>query len=159
MGVLHPSGTPFTYNNKQYIYDSGSRTWADAATNCKTLYGGTLASFHSEADYTAIRNGVLANYGSFMGYFGLNDVAVEGTFVYEDGTAFDYSRWGGSNPDNYLEEDCVHILSGGDWNDLPCATVLTGSICKIGAPSRPAAKGLHASGQRLPTLANGVEEG
>ena len=37
-------------------------------------------------------------------WFGLNDIAVEGTFVYTDGTPYDYTvPWLGANPNGGVE--------------------------------------------------------
>ena len=41
--------------------------------------------------------------GSYGWWFGLNDIAVEGTLVYTDGTPLDYLFWLGANPDGGVE--------------------------------------------------------
>lgn len=60
-------------------------------------------------------------------WIGLTDLAVEGSFVWDDGTPLQYSNWhagepndGGNDP---IAEDCVIIAgarTGKGWDDRPC---------------------------------------
>ena len=60
-------------------------------------------------------------------WIGLSDTAVENNWVWVDGTSMSYNNWSSNQPDNYNNEDCVHIYANsssdwasGDWNDLQC---------------------------------------
>ena len=70
---------------------------------------------------------------------GYRDKAVGNSptsFLWTDGTAWDYHAWNGGNPDNYRnKEDCVHVhphASG--WNDNNCGSGIP-FVCKKGRKS------------------------
>ena len=54
----------------------------------------------------------------------MNDLAIEGTYGWEDGTAVNYTHWQSGEPnDSHGDEDCVEIYTGGlagYWNDDHC---------------------------------------
>nr|XP_023686758.1 lactose-binding lectin l-2-like [Paramormyrops kingsleyae] len=56
--------------------------------------------------------------------------AQEGTWLWIDGTPFDFAKWNPGEPNNHGKEDCVEINHGAEkgWNDLKCTTLLP-SIC------------------------------
>lgn len=55
-------------------------------------------------------------------WIGLTDEAVEGTFVWDDGSKLEYSGWNIGEPNDYrAAEDCVQIRKGGGWNDISCS--------------------------------------
>jgi hypothetical protein len=57
-------------------------------------------------------------------WIGGSDSAVEGDWVWNDGTPFTYSAWSYGQPDNWEgREDCVSVRTWDSylWNDLPCA--------------------------------------
>ncbi len=96
-------------------------TRAEARTACAS-HGMHLAYVKSAADeaiIAALANGVdLA--------IGLDDIATEGTFVWEDGTPLTYTDWHAGEPNNgngMYEEDCAIYAGariGGQWDDRPC---------------------------------------
>ena len=56
---------------------------------------------------------------------GLSDINSEGTFVWSDGTLFDFHYWAKHQPNNFDNEDCVHTLGflrdhKYKWNDINC---------------------------------------
>ena len=56
---------------------------------------------------------------------GLSDVSTEGTFVWSDGTSFDFEHWAKNQPNDFHDEDCVHTLGflkghEYEWNDVNC---------------------------------------
>lgn len=56
----------------------------------------------------------------------------EGKFRWADGTNITIKkRWFGKQPDNYGNEDCVHIRKLGLWNDNNCSYHY-GFICEKG---------------------------
>jgi len=81
-------------------------------------------------------------------WIGLNDVQTEGTYVWTDGTAKDYTNWGQGvtykQPDNSNGglEDCgqlwadqqdnIDVVYKG-WNDLTCDLPMRAFICKKAA--------------------------
>ena len=56
-------------------------------------------------------------------WFGMNDLDVEGTWVWEDGSTVTYTNWDTSEPNDWGSgEDCGYIKTSGKWNDYPCDT-------------------------------------
>ncbi|MFK5956539.1 MAG: lectin-like protein, partial [Planctomycetota bacterium] len=83
--------------------------------------GGNLVSIDSGAE----NSWLLSNFGNFGGtqrnlLLGLNDTALEGTFVWSSGEALTYTNWAAGEPNNGGggNEDFVQIVSGGQWNDF-----------------------------------------
>ena len=52
-------------------------------------------------------------------WIGLNDMAVEGTFVWMDGSAPSYTDWKSGEPSNWPLEHCVRLWKR-DWMDVDC---------------------------------------
>ena len=51
----------------------------------------------------------------------MNDIDVEGQFMYTDGTVADYFTWRVNQPNNYMnDEDCVLLLADGTMIDIGC---------------------------------------
>jgi hypothetical protein len=65
-------------------------------------------------------------------WFGLNDLANEGEWVYEDGSTPVYTAWYSGEPNNSGEEDCAGVNFGawGYWNDYSCASTLP-FVCEM----------------------------
>ena len=63
--------------------------------------------------------------GIFRFWIGVNDIASEGTFVYDSsGTTIVYENWNPGEPNDSGGEDCTEIKYG-NWNDMPCTTELS----------------------------------
>lgn len=58
-------------------------------------------------------------------WMGVEDIAVEGSFTYTDGSALGFTNWRMGEPNNYNNEDCVHLwgrnIHRNEWNDNNCA--------------------------------------
>ena len=55
----------------------------------------------------------------------MNDLAVEGSWVWSNGEPVAYTNWSPGEPNDSAGEDCQQILwSGYAWNDLNCASAL-----------------------------------
>uniref|UniRef100_UPI00404ABE10 virginiamycin B lyase family protein n=1 Tax=Flavobacterium sp. TaxID=239 RepID=UPI00404ABE10 len=64
---------------------------------------------------TYLQNNTIAN-----AMIGLNDIAIEGFFVWNNGEIGIYSNWANEQPSNSSgNEDAVEINSNGTWNDIP----------------------------------------
>ncbi|XP_072013077.1 uncharacterized protein [Amphiura filiformis] len=118
-----------------YRYYQYQKTWANANTYCQAR-GAELVSIHSAAENGFVS--YMINGGNV--WIGLTDTATEGTFVWSDGTAVDYTNWGTdpiSQPDNYAgDEDCVELGSTyfsdptlNLWNDHQCSNTKS-FVCK-----------------------------
>ena len=75
--------------------------------------------FHGDGDQQAL----VVDIGVIEYWIGLNDIDVEGTFVWADGTTFDFateSNFNDGEPNNSDNEDCVEAFGNNGWNDLTC---------------------------------------
>jgi hypothetical protein len=101
--------------------------WTAASAACAD-WGGALARLDTADEETAL----LARLAAADAWIGLNDVATEGTMLWEDGGAPDpYTHWATLQPDDFDgTEDCVELLADGrGWNDRPC-TDLRVYVCE-----------------------------
>ena len=53
-------------------------------------------------------------------WIGLNDLDVEGTFQWVDGSSLTHQPWAPGEPNNQGEEDCAMGSLYRQWNDYPC---------------------------------------
>ena len=103
-----------------FEYFSATKTWASAESAC-VAWGGHLASATS-----SVENAQIAAFSpdSASVWFGLNDIAIEGTWVWTDGSSTAYSNWADAEPNNSGGEDCGSMecskLSH-PWNDARCS--------------------------------------
>ncbi|XP_039878719.1 rhamnose-binding lectin-like [Simochromis diagramma] len=111
------------FGGRCFIFKSSMKTWTDAESSCQTL-GGNLASYHSTAEYTFIRELIYTAAGSYpTTWVGGNDRETETVWKWSDGSQFDFTNWGSGQPDNSGgDQDCMEINRGGrDYvNDKGC---------------------------------------
>jgi hypothetical protein len=108
-----------------------ARSYSDAEADC-VAQGGHLASIHSADEQVEAWSGALP-VADDQWWIGLNDLVAEGSYVWTDGTPFDYEGWAGGEPNDAGDnEECVHLASwaGGFWNDIPCEVELR-YICRL----------------------------
>jgi C-type mannose receptor len=73
-----------------------------------------------------------ANPSGVTFWIGLNDIAVEGVYVWPTAEPALFFNWAQNQPDNSGNEDCGHMITpNGTWNDLPCTFALTEVVCEI----------------------------
>uniref|UniRef100_A0A3Q3VNV6 C-type lectin domain-containing protein n=1 Tax=Mola mola TaxID=94237 RepID=A0A3Q3VNV6_MOLML len=85
------------------------KKWQDAEAHCVKEQA-HLASFHSQEELSFITAHMPG-----AAWVGLNDISVEGQFVYTDGTPADFLPWAPSQPDNWQNEDCVQLRGMNDY--------------------------------------------
>jgi hypothetical protein len=102
-----------------YAYCPGPVAWADARTTCM-VFGGDLVVIDDQAEQDFLLGQPL----DAVVYIGLSDEAVEGTFVWVDGSALVFTAWNAGEPNNALDgEDCGQLaVATAVWNDIACAT-------------------------------------
>jgi len=106
-----------THDGSTYFLSDAPATGAGASINASTL-GGHLATITSAAENTFLVN----NAGPYR-IIGLNDIEIEGTFVWETGEPVTFTDWFNGEPNNQGNEDYVVInFSSGGWNDIPSFT-------------------------------------
>ncbi len=110
------------YAGRPYQFCGSLVTWWDAQSACAADgYHLLELANASEDDWVNDRIDELP-----FGYWwmGLNDQAIPGTWVWEDGTPATYLNWGPSEPNNLLgNEACVELNRfdpANGWNDQPC---------------------------------------
>ena len=107
-------------------------TWSEAAAVCASA-DMSLVVVSSSAE-----NEILLDIGWYWlgtaSWIGLNDIAVEGTWVYEDGSAPAFTRWYPGEPNNSGNEDCTGVNFGdwGYWNDYSCEGTALPFVCELG---------------------------
>ena len=117
-------------NNNCYVHIDKSVKWGKAESCC-VEWGGHLASIHSEGEnelLNSIRN------KNRLTWIGLNDKAKEGTFVWTDGTSYNYNKFSRGQPDNgWGVEDYIHFWPKSKttetlWNDAQWPHPYWGSL-------------------------------
>ena len=84
-------------------------SWTDAESFCQSWSTGAhLASIHSAEEQKFVQT----TFPQHM-WLGGSDKAKEGTWVWSDGTPWDYSDWSSGQPDNHGQ----HCLKG-NWHNL-----------------------------------------
>jgi hypothetical protein len=104
----------------QYYMSTISPTWSDAAALCAGL-DMHLVKVNSKAvsdDLNALA--LQLDFGYY--WIGATDEAVEGTFVWMDGSEVTYFNWGGAEPNNIYGENCIDVRPGWGWNDQGCGS-------------------------------------
>ena len=101
------------YNGHHYYCSQYPDTWSSAQANCANN-GGYLACVGDAGENSFLAN-LLTTQSAWIG---LNDAAQEGSFVWECGEPYNYNNWYPGQPNNYgKNQDCVEMLSNGQWND------------------------------------------
>lgn len=119
-------------NHKYYVDNTPTMNWGDARKVCQNV-GGDLAIIKSSDETDFILNllsneNAVTQLGAWIGLFrneSYNPSSQSKTYglTWVDGTEYDdsYGPWADGQPDNYFQaENCVHMKSEGNWNDLPC---------------------------------------
>ena len=103
------------HQGRRYRSEAAATNYMAAQTSCNAE-GGHLVVVTDDTENDYVRNMISEN--AWIGY---SDTDVEGSFVWATGTANLFIHWGGGQPDNSGDEDCVETNTNGDWNDLPCS--------------------------------------
>ena len=146
----------FKAENKDFLFVAEATNYENAKSNAVSL-GGQLVSINSAKEnqeiFNQISNIISSNNlnlptatdggGSKYVWLGANDTVTEGQWIWEDGSSFDYQKWGtgklGSEPDNYNNQDGLGLGmenwpagfnngegfgNAGSWNDLDLSNEL-----------------------------------
>ena len=100
--------------------------WPKAQERCKEE-GGELASFHDEDTWQHISWRAVEVLGEEWMWIGLNDVDVEGEFIWTDSSDFDFSVM--DQKRNFEDVDCV-INTWWAWYPVGCEDQVM-PICKL----------------------------
>lgn len=109
-------------NGECLVMFNTPKTYVDAKAACAAM------SAHLAYIKDAALDSVAETFvGSANTFIGLTDLAVEGSFVWDDGTPLGFANWHTGEPNNGgsggYQEDCVIIAGarvGAQWDDRPC---------------------------------------
>ncbi|XP_078615021.1 uncharacterized protein LOC144884061 isoform X1 [Branchiostoma floridae x Branchiostoma japonicum] len=112
------------FQDRCFKFSTNRKNYAGARSVCQAA-GGHLAMPKDPATNNFLVNQLTRYPSDSNVYFGLTDLAQEGTFVWEDGTPLTgWSNWNPGQPDDYRSvEDCAHWWGsyGYKWNDRSCS--------------------------------------
>lgn len=127
----YSGGTYFAVCAEENVTFSGGENLCLAAG-----YDG-LASILTADENTAVAGFAFTLLGANLGsvWIGGEDNAIEGQYVWTNGSAFTYTNWNtiGGEPDgaDAAMEDCVRLNALGLWADDVCTVQLDGYTCEI----------------------------
>lgn len=109
-------------NGECLVMFQAPKTYVDAQAAC-----GAINAHLAYLKNAAVDSVAETFVGSANTFIGLTDRAVEGTFVWDDGTPLGFSNWHTGEPNNGgsggYQEDCAIIAGarvGAQWDDRPC---------------------------------------
>ncbi|XP_028447978.1 galactose-specific lectin nattectin-like [Perca flavescens] len=132
-GLLTAYGAPpcppnwTQFGSRCFAFYIQTKTWIDAETFCQTI-GGNLASIHSAEENTFLRDFINQVTGTYKNaWIGGSDTVQEGTWMWTDGSKFNYKIFNAGQPDNAGgAENCLEMnFEVKNWNDRTCSTPLS----------------------------------
>ena len=110
------SAAVYTYNGNTYHATTDLMGW-EAAKAYADSTGGWLVSINDQAEQDWLNS--VFGFGTRY-WIGFNDIASEGTWVWDNGDTTPYTYWNGGEPNNARGEDVAVMnwnTSNGRWND------------------------------------------
>nr|P07439.2 RecName: Full=Lectin BRA-3; Flags: Precursor [Megabalanus rosa]BAA02556.1 lectin BRA-3 [Megabalanus rosa] len=108
------------YDGHCYWASTYQVRWNDAQLACQTVHPGAyLATIQSQLENAFISETVSNN----RLWIGLNDIDLEGHYVWSNGEATDFTYWSSNNPNNWENQDCGVVnydTVTGQWDDDDC---------------------------------------
>lgn len=125
--------TPLVWEDHTYLYVTTRTTWDLAQAACGS-YGYHLVDLADATENTEAWAQAEAADASTGWWIGYSDRSVEGTFVWDGGSAATYTIWRAGEPNDFGgAEDCGAYADdgAGGWNDKSCSQSLP-YICEAG---------------------------
>ena len=101
-----------------FIQDSPLKSWIESQSEC-TTYEQDLASFSSNEEVALVGN--LLSSATYF-WIGLNDMDVEGSYVWTDGSDNEFTSWGINEPDTGTQYNCV-LAKQNIWGTYTCTNL------------------------------------
>ena len=112
------------FDSKCYRQPEGIATdWADAESMCQNMSPGAhLASIHSREEQKFVEDNFPPTAKNPHIWLGGSDTNEEGSWVWTDGSSWDYTSWTENEPNNNhaTGENCLLGHWGDGWNDINC---------------------------------------
>jgi uncharacterized repeat protein (TIGR02543 family) len=124
---------------------TGSFTWQQARDDARNK-GGDLASFPTEDRWSRALQNLAANpFEDFTGlWIGASDAALDGTWTWVNGEAFNFAPWGTGRPSSTTGNslDFAEVSGGGGaeigkWYDRSSTTIRDGYLLEMGYATSP----------------------
>ena len=121
-------------NGKCYVSVNTVTNWQTAEDTC-VEWGGHLVSIHSDVENYVVNS--IRDTNDFT-WIGLSDTDTDGTYVWTDGSPFDYDNFHPNQPSSSNGESCFHFFNEDKgellWNDYHCdrdswKSVQTSFVC------------------------------
>jgi flagellin len=144
-------------NGHVYEIVQSGKNLAQATTNAEASKFGTQSGYLATISNSDENNFVYNKTGGNWTWINGTDATTEGTFVYDgkapEKGALSYKNFGGGEPNNWGNEDGVHLWGGGSWNDLSVNAGIWSAIEYGGTGSTTASSTTAAS---VTTLGSGA---
>lgn len=144
-------------NGHVYEIVQSGKNLAQATTNAEASKFGTQSGYLATISNSDENNFVYNKTGGNWTWINGTDATTEGTFVYDgkapEKGALSYKNFGGGEPNNWGNEDGVHLWGGGSWNDLSVNAGIWSAIEYGGTGSTTASSTAAAS---VTTLGSGA---
>ncbi|XP_041097930.1 CD209 antigen-like protein E isoform X2 [Polyodon spathula] len=103
-----------------YVFSDQQKTWMDSQLFCQSKQADLLIINNAEEQQAIISK----KHSSRYYWIGLSDRVKEGDFRWVDNTSISTTEqfWRKNQPDDYNNEDCIHLSYDGLWNDISCDT-------------------------------------
>jgi len=146
-------GGPVVHNGHTY-YLLDNKPWVDQEAEAVAL-GGHLVTINDAAENTWVWD-TFAQPGAGL-FFGLNDAASEGTFVWTSGEAVTFTSWRSGEPNNVVGQNSPtgehfgELGSDYEWNDVGTLHAWR-AVAEVAPRAVPAPGGLALLGLGLAGL-------
>lgn len=133
------SGTGSFASSRYVHFKNEVQNWYDGNSSCARI-GAHLIKIESDEENEFVKKNFLTSGNLMMVWIGLSDIAVEGRWIWTDGTELQssgFNNWGKHQPSNHNNQDCVATIHGysagriwiAEWNDYGCLHTI-GYICE-----------------------------
>lgn len=106
------------FNGVCYTSSQQCKNWTAAQKTCQS-HNANLIRIRNQEENVYVQHRL----NGAKGWIGLSDKDSEGTFVWADNEASNFTYWAKNQPNNFNNEDCVHTLGVRHsfmWNDVGC---------------------------------------
>ena len=130
-----------------------STTWSNARDRCSSL-GLQLAVVTNEANSQALTTHLTSTSRGRSWWIGATDSHADGIFRWVDGSQVGFTHWGGGQPHDTGNEDCIAVMrqDAFRWHDFGCASTTSAFVCSHLSPPLPPSSPIPPSAPPLPPL-------